>query len=197
LIYVVTGRKILKAKQKITNVNQTMVNLCNHKISGISFISVSKMILCIIYFTKNIYCFNPRAIRNIKPVASKISQIPEGNSGGVTCMLARIIQEKILKPRRGFINNLLLRITLLNTKAMCMIKYVNRLERIDALVFMKATGTPEQFAGKLGIRRSTLYQTLQEIRFLGVEIKYCCHRRSYYYANDRRIRIIIEAISKN
>ena len=78
-----------------------------------------------------------------------------------------------------------------------MIKYVNRLERIDALVFMKATGTPEQFADKLGIRRSTLYQTLQEIRFMGVDIRYCFHRQSYYYANDRRIRIIIEAISKN
>ena len=78
-----------------------------------------------------------------------------------------------------------------------MIKYVNRLERIDALVFMKATGTPEQFADKLGIRRSTLYQTLQEIRFMGVDIRYCCHRQSYYYANGRRIRIIIESISKN
>ena len=80
---------------------------------------------------------------------------------------------------------------------MCMIKYVNRLERIDALVFMNATGTADQFAEKLGIRRSTLYQTLQELRFLGVDIKYCCRRQSYYYANDRRIRIIIEAISKN
>ena len=79
---------------------------------------------------------------------------------------------------------------------MCMIKYVNRLERIDALTFMNATGTPDQFAEKLGIRRSTLHQTLQELRFLGVDIKYCFRRQSYYYANDRRIRIIIEAISK-
>ena len=54
-----------------------------------------------------------------------------------------------------------------------------------------------EFADKLGIRRSTLYQTLQEIRFMGVDIRYCCHRQSYYYANGRRIRIIIESISKN
>lgn len=77
---------------------------------------------------------------------------------------------------------------------MCVIKYVDRLLRIDALVFMKATGTPEQFAGKLGISRSTLFQTLQEIRFhMNVDIRYSCERQSYYYADNRRIKIIIES----
>jgi len=76
-----------------------------------------------------------------------------------------------------------------------MIKYIDRLQRMNALICMKATGSPDQFAGKLGIRRSTLYQTLQEMRDMGVDIKYSCAGRSYYYADERRIRISVKAPS--
>jgi len=41
---------------------------------------------------------------------------------------------------------------------MCLVKYIYRLKRIDALIFMKATGTPEEFAEKLGIKRSNLFR---------------------------------------
>jgi predicted transcriptional regulator len=78
---------------------------------------------------------------------------------------------------------------------MCLVKYIYRLKRIDALIFMKATGTPEEFAEKLGIKRSTLYQSLQEMRDMGVDIRYSCTRQSYYYADERRIRITVEAES--
>jgi len=60
---------------------------------------------------------------------------------------------------------------------------------------MKATGTPEEFAEKLGIKKSTLYQSLQEMRDMGVDIRYSCTRQSYYYADERRIRITVEAES--
>jgi len=72
---------------------------------------------------------------------------------------------------------------------MCLIKYVNRLERIDALIFKKATGTPEEFAEKLGMSRSTLFQTLQEMRYMGADIRYSCSSQSYYYGNNGRFRI--------
>lgn len=57
---------------------------------------------------------------------------------------------------------------------------------------MKATGTPEEFAEKLGLHRSTLFQSLQEMREMGADIRYSCVRQSYYYADNRRIRIRIE-----
>ena len=60
---------------------------------------------------------------------------------------------------------------------------------MDSLISMKATGTPEEFAEKLGIRRSTLFLSLQEMREMGVDIKYSCYRQSYFYADNRRIRI--------
>jgi hypothetical protein len=77
-----------------------------------------------------------------------------------------------------------------------MIKYIDRLIRMDALIFMKATGTPNEFADKLGIKRSTLFQTLQEIRRMDVDIKYSCARQSYYYANGKRIKIYIKSESE-
>jgi biotin operon repressor len=55
-----------------------------------------------------------------------------------------------------------------------------------------STGTPEEFAEKLGIRRSTLFQSLQELREMGVDIKYSCIRQSYYYADNRRIKVKLE-----
>jgi hypothetical protein len=57
---------------------------------------------------------------------------------------------------------------------------------------MMSTGTPEEFAGKLGLRRSTLFQSLQEMREMGVDIRYSCFRQSYYYADNRRIKIRVE-----
>ena len=78
---------------------------------------------------------------------------------------------------------------------MSLIKYVHRINRIDNLINLRATGTPEEFAGKLSIRRSTLFKNLQELRELGLAIKYSNGRRSYYYEDDRRIRITIDRIT--
>lgn len=77
---------------------------------------------------------------------------------------------------------------------MSFIKYIERIIRINALIESRATGTPEEFARKLGIRRSTLFQYLQEMREIGVSIKYSWIRQSYYYTDNRRITIKIENI---
>lgn len=78
---------------------------------------------------------------------------------------------------------------------MSLIKYIERLQRMDSMIYMNSTGPPEEFAEKLGIRRSTLFQSLQEMKKLGVDIKYSFYRQSYYYANEKRIVIITKQIS--
>lgn len=77
---------------------------------------------------------------------------------------------------------------------MSLIKYIERLRRMDSLISMMATGTPEVFAEKMGIKRSTLFESLQEMREIGVDIKYSFIRQSYYYADNRRIKIKLENI---
>jgi hypothetical protein len=63
---------------------------------------------------------------------------------------------------------------------------------MDLLISMMSTGTPEEFAEKLGLKRSALFQSLQEMREMGVDIKYSWFRQSYYYADNRRIKIKVE-----
>jgi len=77
---------------------------------------------------------------------------------------------------------------------MALIKNLDRVIRIDSLIHMRATGPPEEFARKLGIRRSTLFQWLQEMRHLDVDIRYSCSLQSYYFADDRRIIMNIKNI---
>ena len=76
---------------------------------------------------------------------------------------------------------------------MSFIKYVERLRRMDSLISMMATGNPEEFAEKIGVGRSTLFQHLQEMRKMGVDIKYSSTRQSYYYADGQRIKVKVES----
>lgn len=68
-------------------------------------------------------------------------------------------------------------------------KFIQRLKRIDQLISSKATGTPAQFAQKLDIRESTLYEILKILKDLGAPIEYDYHRCSYFYTEAGRIEI--------
>jgi len=57
----------------------------------------------------------------------------------------------------------------------------NLLERIDLLIRLQSTGTGEEFAGKLGISRATLFRKMEYLREKGASIEYCRCRRTYYY----------------
>lgn len=75
---------------------------------------------------------------------------------------------------------------------MSLFKYIARLQRMDSLIAMKATGPPEAFACKMNLSRSTLFETLQEMKGMGVDIRYSNIRESYYYGDTRRIVIKVE-----
>jgi hypothetical protein len=75
---------------------------------------------------------------------------------------------------------------------MSLTKYIERLSRMDTLISMMATGSPDEFAGKLGLGRSAFFESLQEMRGMGVDIRYSHNRQSYYYADNRRIKIRLE-----
>ncbi|WP_139793880.1 hypothetical protein [Reichenbachiella faecimaris] len=54
---------------------------------------------------------------------------------------------------------------------------------------MKSTGTPEQFADKLEISRSTLLEHLKEFKLMGAEIEYNRHIQSYTYKDDQSLQV--------
>ncbi|MCU0451583.1 MAG: hypothetical protein MUC97_17355 [Bernardetiaceae bacterium] len=61
------------------------------------------------------------------------------------------------------------------------------LERIDALIRRRATGTPDQLAQKLGICRATWFEWLEQLRTdLGLPIAYDPAAQTYYYTRPGR-----------
>lgn len=72
---------------------------------------------------------------------------------------------------------------------MSLLKYIERMKRMDNLIRMKATGCASEFAQKLGISPSQLFQDLKEMKELGAPIQYCSARRSYFYENEGRLMI--------
>jgi predicted DNA-binding transcriptional regulator YafY len=64
---------------------------------------------------------------------------------------------------------------------MSLLKYIDRLKRMDDLIHRRATGTPDEFATKLNISKSTLMINLKELKEMGAEIKYNATEQTYYY----------------
>ncbi|MCO6489923.1 MAG: hypothetical protein J5I98_16015 [Phaeodactylibacter sp.] len=75
---------------------------------------------------------------------------------------------------------------------MSLLEKIDRVERIHQMIQYKRTGNPVQFAKKLGMSESKLYQTLKELKQLGAPIAYCRYRQSYLYLRPVRFRFGFE-----
>ncbi|BDD07559.1 HTH domain-containing protein [Aureibacter tunicatorum] len=67
---------------------------------------------------------------------------------------------------------------------MSVIKYLNRIERIDMLIKMKSTGQPQHLADKVGVSKRMIYEIINDMKDLGAPIKYCNYRKSYMYERE-------------
>jgi hypothetical protein len=65
-------------------------------------------------------------------------------------------------------------------------KQINRIQQMDQLIRLKATGDSKSFARKIGISESQLFRSLELIRGLGGPVKYCYVKKYYYY--ERKVR---------
>lgn len=72
---------------------------------------------------------------------------------------------------------------------MSLLKYIQRLKRMDDLIRRRATGTPDEFAARLGLGKSVLMEELRELKELGAEITYCRESQSYYYKQEFILKI--------
>ncbi|GAA4278043.1 hypothetical protein [Aquimarina mytili] len=62
-----------------------------------------------------------------------------------------------------------------------LIKQIELIERVDRLVRMQATGTPDDFAYKLGISKTKLYRIINVMKQLGAPIEYDHNLQSFVY----------------
>lgn len=69
---------------------------------------------------------------------------------------------------------------------------LERMQRLDHLISMKATGTPQELADKLDISRRMLYEYLLAMKDMGLSIEYCKFSRNYFYVDGARLVIKVE-----
>lgn len=73
---------------------------------------------------------------------------------------------------------------------MSLYKYLNRIERLDALIRRKSTGPPKELAHKLDISERWLYKLLEELKMeLDCPISYDHKHQSYVYEEQGKMII--------
>lgn len=58
---------------------------------------------------------------------------------------------------------------------------IERLHRIDHLIRIKGTGTPNELADKIGLSERSIYEYIKLLKERGAPIIYSRSRRSYVY----------------
>lgn len=71
---------------------------------------------------------------------------------------------------------------------------IERVHRIHKLIQREATGTPEEFAEKLSIRKRQLYNVLEEFKDYGAVVKYSRVKRTFYYENDFKVSVEVSVV---
>lgn len=79
---------------------------------------------------------------------------------------------------------------------MSILKYIDRLKRMDELIRRRATGSPEEFAKKIGVCKSMLMLNLAEIKEMGASVKYNSQIQSYYYEQECRLDLGFSEMQK-
>ncbi|HON69771.1 HTH domain-containing protein [Tenuifilum sp.] len=60
-------------------------------------------------------------------------------------------------------------------------EYLVRIEKMHCLIKEQRTGTPDEFAAKLGISRTRLYEVIDELKSRGAPIVYSKSRETFFY----------------
>lgn len=78
-------------------------------------------------------------------------------------------------------------------------EYIDRISLMHKLIKEQKTGTPCDFANRLGIKRSRLYEIIDELKSRGVPIQYSKSENTFYYEYPYDIRLFCEMkpLSKN
>lgn len=70
------------------------------------------------------------------------------------------------------------------------LKQLERLRKIHQYIKVSNTGTPKDFAYKLDISESQLYNVLEDLKIKGFPIEYSRSLKSYLYKNSCELEII-------
>jgi hypothetical protein len=82
---------------------------------------------------------------------------------------------------------------------MKLFEYLDRINKIHGMVANRRTGTPNEFAGRLGMSRTSLYEMIDELRSRGAPILYSKSSKTFYYSEpfDVRVSCSFRALSES
>jgi predicted DNA-binding transcriptional regulator YafY len=69
--------------------------------------------------------------------------------------------------------------------------FLVEVQRMNALIKLKKTGTPTEFAKKLGLSTRTLHRRIDFLKDIGVPIAYDRFAQSYYYTKEGEMEAMI------
>ena len=75
--------------------------------------------------------------------------------------------------------------------------YLERIERIHNLVSQENTGSPVEFASRLGISRTRLYEIMDDLKLEGAPILYSKSCKTFYYEVPFHISVSFELRALN
>ncbi len=58
---------------------------------------------------------------------------------------------------------------------------MDRLQHMHKLIDARKTGTPEEFAQQIGVKRRMLYEIIEELKARDLPISYSRSRRTFFY----------------
>lgn len=66
---------------------------------------------------------------------------------------------------------------------------LERMKKMNLLIKTEHTGNPKEFAGKLGICQSHLFNLIEDLKIDGAPIKYSRKRQTYFYERNFEIKL--------
>jgi len=70
---------------------------------------------------------------------------------------------------------------------MSFINTIQDLERLDQLIRLKSTGSPDELANKMNISKRTVFNLINRLKELGCPIYFNCSINSYCYLNQGKL----------
>lgn len=83
-----------------------------------------------------------------------------------------------------------------NPLNMALINYVNRLQKLDRLIRLKATGNPKELAKKLGLSERIIYEYINTMKEMDAPIRYSFTYRSYVYTEEGNFNLGFKVVSE-
>lgn len=72
---------------------------------------------------------------------------------------------------------------------MTLFQQIDRMKYIHRLIDNEHTGNPDSFADRLQLSKRQLFNILEELRIIGLDVRYCKTRQTYYYNGNKYLDI--------